>query len=106
MDLISRESVTNELERHKYSRDYCVLHNIDWAIDFGMAMASVDFIPSAFEGMTNGEVFQAIFPCDEVHINGFQDGCVHFSMKSNLDTLDCFDLEWWNAPYKGESEEV
>ena len=46
-DYISREAVTNELEKHKYSRDYCVLHNIDWAIDFGMAMASVDSIPSA-----------------------------------------------------------
>lgn len=46
-DYISRQAVTNKLEKHKYSRDYCVLHNIDWAIDFGMAMASVDSIPSA-----------------------------------------------------------
>lgn len=56
-------------------------------------------------GITNGEVFQAIFPCDEVHINGLQEGMVHFSMKSNLDSMDCFDLDWWNAPYKAESEE-
>ena len=54
--------------------------------------------------MTNGELFQAIFPCEEVHVNGLQEGCVHFSMKSNLDTMDCFSLDWWNAPYKGVSE--
>ena len=57
-------------------------------------------IPSAFEKMTNGEVFQAIFPCDEVYINGLQEGCVHFSMKSNPDSMDCFSLDWWNEPYQ------
>lgn len=57
-----------------------------------------------FEGMTNGEVFQAIFPCDEVHINGLQEGIVHFSMKSNPDSMDCFDLEWWNSPYQKGGE--
>ena len=61
-------------------------------------------IPSAFEGMTNGEVFQAIFPCDEVHVNGLQEGCVHFSMKSNPDSMDCFSLEWWNRPYQEGGE--
>ncbi len=34
-------------------------------------------------GITNGEIFRAIFPGDEVRI----------------------DLEWWNAPYKAESED-
>lgn len=57
-----------------------------------------------FAGMTNGEVFQATFPCEEVHINGLQEGIVHFSMKSNLDSMDCFSLEWWNAPYKEGGE--
>lgn len=33
-------------------------------------------------GVTNGEMFQAIFPCDGI----------------------CFDLDWWNAPYKAERE--
>lgn len=56
------------------------------------------------DGITNGEVFQVIFPCDEVHVNGLQEGYVHFSMKSNLDSMDCFDLGWWNAPYKAERE--
>ena len=54
--------------------------------------------------MTNGEIFQKIFPCEEVLINGLQDGIVHFSMKSNLDSMDCFSLEWWNAPYRKENE--
>ena len=51
--------------------------------------------------MTNGEVFQKIFPCEEIHINGLQDGIVHFSMTSNLKSMDCFSLEWWNAEYNG-----
>ena len=57
-----------------------------------------------FEGMTNGEVFQKIFPCEEIHINGLQDGIVHFSMTSNLKSMDCFSLEWWNAPYQKGGE--
>lgn len=94
-DLISRKAVKAKAQTI-----------IEWTWQRGkfIGLADVDFIPSAFEGMTNGEVFQAIFPCDEVHINGLQEGCVHFSMKSNLDTMDCFDLDWWNAPYKGVSE--
>lgn len=56
------------------------------------------------EGMTNGEVFQSIFPCDEVHINGMQEGVVHFSMKSNPTSMDCFGLDWWNAPYQKGGE--
>lgn len=56
------------------------------------------------KGLTNGEVFQAIFPCDEVHVNGLQEGCVHFSMKSNPDSMDCFSLEWWDRPYQEGGE--
>lgn len=57
-----------------------------------------------FDEMTNGEVFLSIFPCDEVHVNGLQEGYVHFSMKSNPDSMDCFDLKWWNAPYQKGGE--
>lgn len=28
--------VIDELEKHKFSREYCAAHDIDWAIDMGM----------------------------------------------------------------------
>ena len=49
---------------------------------------------------TNGDVLQAVFPCDEVYINEIQEGVVHFLMKSNPTSMDCFNTDWWNAPYK------
>lgn len=99
-DLISRKSLLEKTHMANMRNAY---ENKMETVEIVLA-DDVEVAPSAFEGMTNGEVFQAIFPCDEVHINGLQEGCVHFSMKSNLDTMDCFDLDWWNAPYKGVSE--
>ena len=33
---VSLDDVIAKLEKHKYSREYCVEHDIDWAIDMGM----------------------------------------------------------------------
>ena len=30
------DEVIAKLEEHKYSREYCIEHGIDWAIDMGM----------------------------------------------------------------------
>lgn len=51
-----------------------------------------------FEGMTNGEVIQTLFPEVKVEINGFLVRCVF--IEHEFTTL----LEWWEAPYKAESE--
>lgn len=67
------------------------------------AISAVEY-KAKFDEMTNGEVFLSIFPCDEVLVNGLQEEIVHFSMKSNLDSMDCFSLEWWNRPYQKGGE--
>lgn len=33
---ISLDDAIAKLEEHKYSREYCIEHGIDWAIDMGM----------------------------------------------------------------------
>ena len=33
---IPLDDVIAKLEEHKYSREYCIEHGIDWAIDMGM----------------------------------------------------------------------
>lgn len=52
--------------------------------------------PSAFEGMTNGEVIQAVFG---VMVLTVKDGKVWVE-----GIFFPFDEVWWNAPYKAESE--
>lgn len=50
-------------------------------------------------GMTNGEVIQALFPEVKVEIDGFLVRCVFIEHEFTT------TLEWWNAPYqKGVSE--
>ena len=51
-----------------------------------------------FEGKTNGEVMQAVFPNCYMGIDD-DDWIV-----TNIDGRTMFQPEWWNAPYKAESE--
>ena len=53
-----------------------------------------EWVPSAFEGMTNGEVIQALFP-----------NAVIRNDDSMLIKEVLFTSEMWNAPYKAESED-
>lgn len=58
------------------------------------------------ENTTNGDMMKAIFPQIETR-PGFADS---ITKVYNLGTDDCedfylFDTDWWNAPYKAESEE-
>lgn len=82
MDLISREETmtafTNEYEL--YQDDVNLICKI----------------PSAFKGMTNGEVIQAVFG---VMVLTVKDGKVWVEK-----IYFPFDEVWWNAPYKGVSE--
>ena len=68
-----------------------------------MVMDALDMAISAlkgFEGMTNGEVIQALFPYVEA-----EDTPSNRAIATDLDGSYClFMREWWNAPYKAESE--
>lgn len=88
MDLISREAVDNAIY------DYC--HSCD--VNESQIENYLCELPSAFEGMTNGEVIQALFPKSVTSIE--EDDWVI----TNIDGCSEFTLEWWNAPYKGVSE--
>jgi hypothetical protein len=78
--------------------------------DFGWNVALVEALKLAisalsenktFDGMTNGEVIQALFP------NADYCGGAHFMHITNVNSIGevSFPWKWWNAPYKAESEE-
>ena len=67
---------------------------------------NIEDIPSAFEGMTNGEVIQALFP--EARKSEFEytySECIKLPYHTKHDTGLLFDKDWWNTPYKAESED-
>ena len=81
MDLISREELLKQpLDTSNYPSNY------------------VKNAPSAFEGMTNGEVIISLYPNLKYTI---QSGRV----VTTIGVASSFDLDWWNAPYKAESED-
>lgn len=63
--------------------------------------------PSAFEGMTNGEVMQAVYADSEICIDEtWKTVEVFFGADGDYCEDEArFDLDWWNAPYKAESED-
>ena len=63
--------------------------------DFDLFQAGLMDIP---KGMTNGEVIQALFP--NHHITKMA-----YTVWVGNDDDMCFTTEWWNTPYKAESEE-
>lgn len=50
-----------------------------------------------FDGMTNGEVVQELFPNPHISIRSYTVWVGYDSMS--------FTREWWDAPYKAESED-
>lgn len=105
MDLISREAVAN-----------CVDNMPSELTEDGRRMIRgiriKEFIadcPSAFEGMTNGEVIKALFP-DSYFLNDFPfevSSMEKIYIDNNKDnkTHIMAQEDWWNAPYKAESED-
>lgn len=93
MDLISREAV---IEQAKAS--YHVAESME---ELGNLYEDcINALPSAFEGMTNGEVLKAIFPDIKVTINEFLGSVVIDGAFGRFITT----LEWWLDSYKGVSE--
>lgn len=50
----------------------------------------------SFDGLTNGEVMQTMFPEVKVEIDGFLVRCVFIEHEFTT------TADWWNAPYKAE----
>ena len=91
MDLISREAVDNAMY------DYC--HSCD-VNESQMENYFCD-LPSAFEGMTNGEVIQALFPNMKT-----EDTSVESLIGTDIDRgYVVFNRDWWNTPYQKGGEE-
>jgi hypothetical protein len=53
------------------------------------------------DNATNGDIIKAVFPNASTWIEYDSNGDVmRFDVVENT-TLECFNLDWWNAPYKG-----
>lgn len=70
-----------------------------------MASGKLVILPN---NATNGDVIKAIFPYaktwEEKGDKPFED-VMRFDVAEDK-TLECFDLEWWNEPYKaGDTDE-
>ena len=55
------------------------------------------------DGMTNGEVIQALYPNIVIHKSS--NGVMIFAENFDSQYPQEFYAEWWNTPYKAESEE-
>lgn len=99
MDLINRESLINKLDPWYKKIKKTAPDNL--AEGFMQVDGLIRHEPSTFEGMTNGEVIQALFP------NADYCGGAHFMHITNVNSIGevSFPWEWWNAPYKAESED-
>ena len=61
-----------------------------------------DYVCNIPKGMANGEVLQALFPNMKT-----EDTSVESLIGTNIDRgYVVFQRDWWNEPYKAESEEV
>lgn len=97
MDLISRKAVVSTIyKRDDRLKKHEVYRSKGGSIDLLGVLPAIRAIPSAFEGMTNGEVLISLYPNLKYTI---QNGRV----VTTIGVASSFDLDWWNAPYKGES---
>lgn len=90
MDLISREKAVRVTIGMRSET------GIDEA-PYEYAESNLKNLPSAFDGMTNGEVIQALFPNTPIDTRTYAIWVGHDDMS--------FTRAWWNAPYKAESED-
>lgn len=89
-DCISRQAVLDILDNHKYSKEFCEEHHIDWSINLGMAHIVINDLPSVtskqktgkwvgieYDGYADGNPVYDVFECSVC-------GCEH---KGESDTL-------------------
>ncbi len=100
MDLICREAVANELEKNMYSEDFCSEHMIDYSINMGMAKITVASMPSAFEGMTIGEVLKTVLGIEDEQIVEAKYLVSIYPKGNHYDPFIAIKREAWNSPYQ------
>ena len=118
MDLISREAIKKMLSGSidKYNEELFEMTGTredtdnfsrinSRLVEDKEISAEVSQLPSAFEGMTNGEVIKAVFPNAEVTLPRepiLPISTVIVDYDENYHNY--YRIGWWNAPYKGVSE--
>lgn len=106
MDLISKEAVVSTIyKRDDRLKKHEVYRSKGGSIDLLGVLPEIRAIPSAFEGMTNGEVIQALFPNSKTETISFNGIRLYIDDEVHTKIAD-FTYRWWNAPYKAESEEI
>lgn len=86
------ESTLEEVETYALAHDY-VLWSKEQSENVIRALLLCD--PKSIDGLTNGEVLQAVFPNERI---GHCEDC------TDLGDIATFDDEWWNAPYQKGGE--
>lgn len=96
MDLIDRSKAQDAVESKEDIMGYMDgVKDGDINRTMRSAIRLIERVPSAFEGMTNGDVLKAIFPdCIDYH------GIIE--VKTHLDMGKTFRRSWWDSPYKGQ----
>jgi hypothetical protein len=95
MDLINRKSLIDKLDPWYKKIKKTAPDNL--AEGFMQVDGLIRHEPSAFDGMTNGEVIQALFPNETTFDETAT--CTYYG------NMMRFYTKWWNAPYKAESED-
>lgn len=81
------------------------LKDVNKALDF-LGIKNVKNIIIISKDATNGEVIKAIFPNIEIIETVYVCGMPYVRVLFNgMPEIKIFDLDWWNAPYKAESED-
>ena len=62
--------------------------------------AYIEATPSAFEGMTNGEILEALFSTEGIYKD---DDFIEFVFEGETHTT-YFTRDFWDSPYKGVSK--
>lgn len=100
---MNREEATIILDTFKNNPLFNEQHK--QAFDMAISALSEN---KTFEGMTNGEVIKALFPqCYFLNTFPFEGSSMEkLYIDNNKDnkTHIMVQAEWWNAPYKAESE--
>lgn len=101
MDIISREAVVDAIHKRDDRLQKCEIYrNKADRIDLLGVLPAIHTIPSAFEGMTAGEVIQALFPIEGIYREEYIE--VVFKGQNHA---TFFTLDFWDAPYKVVSED-
>ena len=98
-DAISRQAVLDLAKFDGRKTLGSIIHAFDVE---QLPPVTAEKVRQSFEGMTNGEVIQALFPKIKVKPLVGVKGLLHVFFDKKED--NAFDEDWWNAPYKGGAE--